>query len=441
MMNDTRKITFCTNTARNEINHTKLLFKSLEQNLSRRDHEIIVFIDSDNQGTFEWLLTQKETFPNLKILRNELPICYGYARNINEMFGHASNDIVSYLQSDMVICKDYDLEVLKGLEPGMMVCSTRVEPPLHLDGPEKITKDFGLDPLTFDLDGWTEFAEQHKEDRWSMYFFAPFTMYKEEWLSVGGHNTIFRRSREDSDMLIRMVLNGTKIVQTWRALAYHFTCTSSRGTNWFDKNNTAAQERLQVQQLADQHEITRFTTLWGAFSHGVLTPDGYIKQYYYNVAANPDFEDADIQTVFPIIEPFFTKVYVPEESFVEKMQEYYDSFHIAANNLLNISDETWEKYGYMYNQLKAADRFKLVSEFVSGDDDILISFKLKDITNQLLNEFLVNLQHIIHENVDEPGAFEYGPFTITVNRKIDRAPEKMFAVNPTVKPEHLYSIH
>ena len=100
------KISFCINTAVNEINHVKLLFSSLEKNLSSKEHEFIVFIDSDNQGTFEWLLTQKETFPNLKILKNNLPICYGYARNINEMFEQASNDIVSYLQSDIVICKD-----------------------------------------------------------------------------------------------------------------------------------------------------------------------------------------------------------------------------------------------------------------------------------------------------------------------------------------------
>jgi len=434
-------ITFCTNTARNEINHTKLLFKSLEQNLSRKDHEIIVFIDNDNQNTFEWLLTQKEIFPNLKILKNEAPICYGYARNINEMFEQASHEIVSYLQSDMVICKDYDIEVLKGLEPGMMICSTRVEPPLHPDGPEKITKDFGLDPVNFDLDAWTKFAEQHKEDRWSMYFFAPFTMYKKEWLSVGGHDTMFRRSREDSDMLIRMVLNGTKIVQTWRALAYHFTCTSSRGPKWFDKSNVEAQERLQIQQLADQHELTRFTILWGAFSHGALTSDGYIKQHYYNVAACIDLEGADVQRVFPVVESFFTKVYVPEESFIQKMQDYYDSFHNAANKLLNISDEGWKECGYMYNQLKAADRFKLNTDLVPGDDDIIIEFKLKDITNQLLSEFLINLQHIIHESVDEPGAFEYGPFTITVNRKVDRASEKMVVINPTVKPEHMYTIH
>jgi glycosyltransferase involved in cell wall biosynthesis len=437
----TEKISFCINTSRNEINHVKLLFRSLEKNLSTREHEIVVFIDSDNQGTFEWLLTQKSIFPNLKILRNTLPICYGYSRNINEMFEQASNEIVSFLQSDMVVCKDYDLEVLKGLEPGMVLCSTRIEPPLHPAGPEKITHSFGLDPETFDLELFTHFAEKHKEDRFSVYFFAPFTMYRKEWLSVGGQNTIFRRSREDSDMLIRMVLNGTKISQTWRALAYHFTCTSSRDPAWFDKGNTEAQERLKIQQLADQHELTRFTALWGAFSHGALTEDGYIKQHYYNVAAEIDTEGEGVAHILPIVESFFTRVYVSEKSLIKKMQDYYDSFHIAANKLLNISDEVWKDYGYMYNQLNAASRFKTNSEYIEGEDDIIIKFKLKDITQQLLSNFLVNLQHIIHESVDEPGAFEYGPFIVVVNRKVDRASEKMVVSNPTIKPEHMYSIH
>ena len=88
-------ISFCINTARNELNHVKLLLRSMEENLSSKEHEILVFIDSDNQGTFDWLLTKKEVFPNLRVLKNHLPICYGYARNINEMFKQASKKIVS----------------------------------------------------------------------------------------------------------------------------------------------------------------------------------------------------------------------------------------------------------------------------------------------------------------------------------------------------------
>ena len=61
-------ISFCINTARNEINHIKLLFKSLQENLSTTLHEIIVFVDSDNQGTTEWLIEQKSIFPNLRFM-------------------------------------------------------------------------------------------------------------------------------------------------------------------------------------------------------------------------------------------------------------------------------------------------------------------------------------------------------------------------------------
>ena len=95
-----KKISFCINTAKNELNHIKLLFDSLKYNLKDKTHEIIVFVDSDNQNTTDWLVTQKETFSNLKILKNNLPICYGYARNINEMFKFASNEIVSYNDID-----------------------------------------------------------------------------------------------------------------------------------------------------------------------------------------------------------------------------------------------------------------------------------------------------------------------------------------------------
>ena len=171
-------ITFCINTAKNELDNLKLLFKSIEKNFSKLDYEFLVFIDSDNEGTFEWLITQKQVFNNLKILKNHLPIPYGYARNINEMFLQASNEIVSYLQSDMVVCKNYDLEVIKHLKPNMILCSTRIEPPLHPQSEEKHTFDFGLDPNNFDLDKFTNYAQTLKKNTTTNYFFAPFTLYK-----------------------------------------------------------------------------------------------------------------------------------------------------------------------------------------------------------------------------------------------------------------------
>lgn len=431
-MNNPTPISFCINTARNELNHVKLLFKSLQQNLYATTHEIVVFIDSDNQGTFDWLLTQKETFTNLRILKNELPICYGYARNINEMFEFATHDIVSYLQSDMVVCKNYDLEVLKHLEPNMILCSTRIEPPLHGNSGEKITYDFGLDPKVFDLNAFTAYAEHQKVDRITEYFFAPFTMYKSVWNSIGGHDTIFRRSREDSDILTRLVLNDTKIKQTWSALVYHFTCTSSRGPNWFDTQNQQAQNRAQLQQQADEIEIGRFITKWGNFYHDLIKPK------YYNISAYITGKDLNLAN-FSTLQNHFNKVYVEDMHIIELMQEWYNRSHIPANKLLDISSEDWNEYGYMYNTSSAADRIQLADHYTGGDD-VVVKFNQQDVTPQLYQEFIQNIQHIV-ENVEETGQYEYGPFTITISKKVDRAVEKIVVTNPQLKPEHKYTIH
>lgn len=424
-------ISFCINTARNEINHIKLLMKSLQLNLARIDHEIVVFIDSDNQGTFEWLLTQKDIFPNLRILKNELPICYGYARNINEMFKYATSDIISYLQSDMVVCKDYDVELLKHLKPNMVLCSTRIEPPLHGNSGEKITYDFGLDPITFDLEAFTAYADGQKSSRLIEYFFAPFTMYKDVWNSIGGHDTMFRRSREDSDVLTRLVLNDVEIKQTWKALVYHFTCTSSRGPSWFDRNNTQAQQRAQMQQTADGIELSRFITKWGGFRHDL------VKLKYYNVAACILGKDLNLAN-FVAVQSFFHRVFVEDVTLVGLVQEWYDRDQSPANQLLSIQPEDWSTYGYMYNQMKASDRIKPINQL--DEEDVVVRFNLEALTPELFQDFVQRIQGIV-DNIEETGDYEYGPFSITVNRKIDRAHEKVVVTNPEIKPEHKYTIH
>jgi GT2 family glycosyltransferase len=428
-----KKISFCINTAKNELNHIKLLFDSLKHNLKDKTHEIIVFVDSDNQDTTEWLISNKDIFPNLKILKNKLPICYGYARNINEMFEFASNEIVSYLQSDMVICKDYDVEILKNLEDNMILCSTRIEPPLHGNSGEKHTYDFGTDPTQFDLDKFTKYADTLKEDKITEYFFAPFTLYKDVWLSIGGHNTLYRRSREDSDILIRLVLNNTKIKQTWNALVYHFTCTSSRGPEWFNQENKEAQERVQLQQQADYIEMHRIIRNWGKFQHDTN------KLKYYKISAiirNINSEQS-LHTFFNI-ESSFNKIYVETENIISLTQTVYDNMHTPANKLLSITDDNWKKYSYMYNQTLAKDRIFVLNDNVLKDD-VIIEFDINQCTTKQMADFISKLQYIIHETPDI-GMYEHDIFKIRINKHIDRSSEKIKIQNPTILKEHLYDI-
>jgi hypothetical protein len=257
-------------------------------------------------------------------------------------------------------------------------------------------------------------------------------MHKSVWNSIGGHDTIFRRSREDSDILTRLVLNDTKIKQTWSALVYHFTCTSSRGPNWFDTQNQQAQERAQLQQQADGIEIGRFITKWGNFYHDLAKPK------YYNISAYITGKDLNLAN-FSALQNHFSTVYVEDEYIIELMQEWYDRNHIPANKLLNISSEDWSEYGYMYNTSSAADRIQL-ADYYTGGDDVVVKFNQQDVTPQLYQEFIQNIQYIVGD-VEEAGQYEYGPFTITVSQKVDRAADRIIITNPEIKPEHKYTIH
>lgn len=419
-------ISFCINTAVNELDYIKLLFKSLEDNLSTLDHEIIVFIDSDNQGTFEWLLTQKSTFVNLKVLKNPLPVCYGYARNINEMFKFASNDIVSYLQSDMVISKDYDVYISKNIENNMVLSSTRIEPPLHGPGNEKHTANFGLTPDEFKYEEFLSFCSNNREPRQTEYFFAPFTMYKEVWNSIGGHDTYFRRSREDSDVLNRLILNGNKIVQTWEALVYHFTCVSSRGQDWHNKNNQRAQNRALLQQKADIVELSRINRKWGGFSHGNPNP------YYYKINSQIDV-DVDNLELFNMVSSYFDINYINSSEMLSKYTNQNE--HTFANQLLNFSDEQWEEYSYLYNTEDLSGNVKLQK----GEGDVIIKFKLSSINQDTFNNIILNLQHIINQY--DTGVYQYGDFMIYIKHKINIIDSKIKVNNPSIKEKHKYLVY
>ena len=344
------------------------------------------------------------------------------------MFKSASNEIVSYLQSDMVICKNYDIEILKHLEPNMILCSTRIEPPLHGNSGEKITYDFGLDPKGFNLVAFTEYAENQKQEKITEYFFAPFTLYKDTWNSIGGHDTLFRRSREDSDILTRLVLNNTKIIQVWNAIVYHFTCTSSRGKEWFNPNNQEAQNKVKLQQLADQIEIGRFFRKWGKFNHST----DRIK--HYEISANILGDISDLN-YFMAFESFFDNVYIEDKTIINSIQETYNQYHNIANNLFNITSKDWEEYSYMFNQLNISNRIYSIDE---SKGDIVVEFDINLVNGDYINNFLIHLQDIIDQN--EIGVFEYGPFKITINKKEDKAEDKIFISNPLIKEEHLYKI-
>jgi len=419
---NTSNITFCINTAKNEINHIKLLFKSLDINLDNKNHDIIVFVDSDNQNTTEWLKTQKLKFKNLTIVKNTSSIPVGYQRNINLMFEMAKTDIVSYLQSDMVISKNYDLDIIKNLDESTVISSTRIEPPLHPPSSEKITHDFGLDPSKFNFESFQTFSNSKKENKLTDYWFAPFTLYRKKWIEIGGHDTLFRRSREDSDILYRLCLNGMKFKQDWNAIVYHFTCTSSRGIEWWKPQN---QDRIKTQNIADSIEYKRFLRKWRSFKHDVNHDES---DYKYNVSIN--FKNSKNKESF-ILENYFlfNKISVDDINSFNILKSEYSKFQDPANILLGIQTEQWNDYKKNYRTWEFEDIF--ASDEIRNDD-VIIDFDL-NLLDQNTANCLCNIQEILNNSLTEGSS---GKFTLLDNINVtvcnikNRLYENVIVKNP-----------
>ena len=261
-----KKLTFCINTSKNERYYLELLLASLLNAIDVKLHDIIIFVDSDNQNTCDMLVEQKELFPNLKIVKNNSGIPVGYAGNINWMFEKATTDIVVYLQSDMVLALKFDEEIIKHLTEDTVICATRVEPPLHshCNTPITYVQNFGLTPETFNYSDFISYSESIKSDKITNYYFAPFAIYRKKWMELGGHDVSFKKSREDSDICYRLCLSKMKLLQSWSAIVYHFSCISSRMPGWWKPEN---KENEIVRQKNDQIELNRFIDKWGTFKH------------------------------------------------------------------------------------------------------------------------------------------------------------------------------
>lgn len=337
------RITFATNTALNTLEYTKLLLKSLKENLDYNEHEILLFVDADNDGTVEYLRSIKSEFFDLKIITHNVKPIVGPERNINLIVELSSHDIVSYLQSDMVVSKHYDTEILKDIEKDCILSSTRIEPPLHGFSDKTFTANLGLSPEEFQWDEFLNYAESVKSERTIDYFFAPFSFYKKTWEKFGGFDTIFRRSRCDSDLVQRCMHLNIKLKQSYRSNVYHFTCVSSRGKNWHKKEDQNAQNRVELQNNADKIEIRKFIRKWGGFNHG----DELLKKYDIDLVVKGDITNK--HSFLYSIEPFFSRVWFENKKDRDSVMKLNDNEQVFANQLYRFTEEDWEYSKGYYN--------------------------------------------------------------------------------------------
>ena len=408
-----KPITFCIPTANNEKEYTLLLLKSLVNNTDIDKHEILFFIDSDNQDTYTSLMEEKEKRSNIKIYRNETGYAFGTQRNVSIMFDAAKNDIVCYLQSDMVVAKDLDKFICEDLiDENTILSFTRIEPPLHPPSPDKVVMDFGITPEEFEYNKFIDFSNdlisQNKAIMHDIHF-APFALNKNIWFELlKGFDTQFRCSREDSDFINRCRLNNIRLIQSWKTIVYHFTCVSSRGKDWF-KMDIHGKYKNEVQQKADRQELLRFIRKWGKFGHDI--------NYFYDVGLSIDLDIYANVDVLSSIEPFVSNLYLNDEMVVDHLLETTKfNSHYYSNLRFKYPKTHWDTISYKFNPTIFSNRIKFTSKF-DIKNDISISCKYSELVDNWNNaiDLIQNIQDIIF--VTGIGDYEYTPFIIKINHK------------------------
>ena len=361
-------------------------------------HDVVILDDASDDNSWDWITEYSEGRDNIITYRNEEPDRVGHTVLYDVGFNLAKTEVVSILHSDMVVTPNYVQNMLKQLKPMSVVSATRIEPPLHPPGPEKYVKNFGMevDEFSEQKENFLNFVlekEEENKDRTTKGIFAPWMMYKEDFVSIGGHDFLFAPMElEDSDIFNRFHLSEYELIQSRDAFVYHMTCRGSRfkdgieiekeiplpdGTIWYKPKDSEEYTILR------QH---KFREWWRKWHCDVLHDDLMMPIVPKRYDTGFVVKNCNTQ-ILSILEPWCDTIYVDCE----------------YKNYVDIENEKSE-YD-ISESVKPYDNEK--------NNNVLISFDATKLTNQHFTEFIKKLPFIIEET-GQVGSFNYDIFKIDI---------------------------
>ena len=350
--------------------------------------------DFSDDGTWEWMQKIAEIDGNVKIHRNEGPTRLGHTILYDTLINdYATNDIVMIYHADMYALPGLDVEINKHIKPGVVVSGTRIEPPLHPDGPEKILADYGIEPEEFnEHELLRDLDKMRDKGKTTEGIFAPWAIMKEDFQSIGGHDPLYApQSKEDSDIFNRFLLNGYKFVQTWEGFVYHMTCRGSRFADGAKRNpdgQVFMKNRETDEWLAQNIRSTRnFIRKWGHFvKHDALLKPIVPPKYDIGFVVKNCNEQ-----MLEMLEPWCSTIYI-DHSFDAK--HYID--REQSNTMFNLDKRIQSIHGKKVN-------------------DIEVRFDGSQFTNQSF-QYIQQLSEILANDELEIGSFELDIFEININK-------------------------
>jgi glycosyltransferase involved in cell wall biosynthesis len=376
------KITFVL-PSRNNLEFLQLAYKSL-RNL-KTIHQVLVLDDASVDGTLDWLNSLND--PDLTVYSNPGPNRVGIVGMFDKGIELATTDIIFAFHADMIASPNLDTNILKYLKRGTVVSATRVEPPLHPSGPEKITLPLGNDAVDFDFENTITVLKQLEDtnrDKTTEGIFAPWCMYKEDFFAVGGHDELFApQSKEDSDLFNRFHLIGYKFIQSWDALVYHFTSRGSR-FNKHSGGDVGINSREWIKTTTNNGR--NFIRKWGHF----VNHDEYMK---------------------PLVPHKYDIAFVAKNCRIEHLQFLEIFCSDIYTDLDSIIVNDYIKAEQPNTKFNLKERIHDIGE--TPKNDIIITIDCKN-WNDSMQESILNISDILTVNEIEVGTYEFDSIQIEV---------------------------
>ena len=368
--------------SRDNLKYLKWCYKGLRKNCSQ-EHQICMADDASTDGTWEWMVEEQKKNKNLSIYRNEGPdrlgltVLYDYLAE--EL---ATNDVIMFFHADMYPCKDMDKKILNRLERGTVVSATRIEPPLHPDGPEKIISPLGFEPEEFDEEKFDKDVELYTKSEYTEGVFAPWALHKEDYFDVNGHDQLFiPQSREDSDIFNRFYLNGYQFRQIWDGFVYHLT---SRGSRFRDGVGIDSEEW----KYSNNRNMRNFIRKWGTTPmHDAMMKPIVLPKYDIGLVV----ENCSTE-LLGALEPWCSHIY----------GDWVGHKGYGVNQYVEEEQKNTE-----YDLRK-----KIHTLHLEPENGVVVRFDANEITNDNIN-FVSQLPMILQEHNDV-GSFEYDIFRVDI---------------------------
>ena len=293
--------------------------------------------------------------------------------------------------ADMYLCPGALDSIEKHLKEKTIVSLTRIEPPLHPEGPEKLILDCGIEPEEFNEEKLLHMLmniTQMNGLKTTEGIFAPWAFWKKDFQEIKGHDPIFApQSKEDTDIFNRFHLNGIKFIQTWGGYVYHMTCRGSRFADGAKRNPNGEvfmKNRETDEWLIQNAKSTReFLRKWGHFcKHDALMKPIVPPKYKVGFKIKNCSED-----LLRLLEPWCDHIFVDHNFTNYILQERHHTSFDLIKRVLNYHENSY--------------------------DDILIEIDGKSFTRQD-NEIITKLSEILHDS-GEIGEFQLGNLKININ--------------------------